>query len=1333
MRGKRILAGILCFVMIVTLLPIDTLAASYQVEITKMTYVSGSGLRVYWDPGSNASQIYFHVVVKVGSTVVYNNDPDDPEGCSGGLKKRTASYEQYILIPEDVLMPGEEHKVWVKGFAENDVNSAVVTEGGTGYYTVPEDEYLYVIEPEDQEFVDVDADGEQYLKVELEVSGNWTASCSADWVKLSRTKGNATTNTFNVEVAANDEDVGVERNTYIKVTCGDLSEKIYIYQLGREMTDAEKIRAAKNALEIGYASGDSEDHVTKDVSLPTKGLYGCTITWATSNSAVISKTGAVTRPSEDTEVTLTATLVNAGSSATKKFYLTVVADETQEGTIPEILDVSWSPTTIVEDAEVEYSIETNDAADTVKIYVDSYLVDTVDTFEINGTSHVFYSAIVIQNPGTRTLKVIAYCGSAASEPYTAQLEVKDVELEELDPVTITAPENYAYITEGDALVIQWRAPGNVSSVDRYIVKVWSDVRQEYCYQTETQSTSVTVPSAALPDCGEYHVVVTALKDGYESSDSQVYFTVEENTVPPLSKPAISSPSMSGLYDAGKELVFSWGKVSEASSYRYSVYDITDGEPGTELMSGDNTTGTVVISGSELLAGHVIKCTVSALADDGRESEEAFVYATIVKSDNTINISDENVVFSSNEGSKKIKLTSAVAWTATVTKGGDWITLSHASGTSGREITINVSENTGDKVRNGVIRFDNNSGTVYVSVSQGSSAAAYLEVSQTTVHMDASRGLSDEIIVESNCGWYVESDAEWLFASTYHAVYDDTFQVVVEANDTLQSRTGTLTITASGVTKTVTVIQQGAQKPTIEGFQASYSVPMGQDVDLQGIVRAQGNGILKTITIKCNNAGGEENTVRTLPVNAPVQDLSAFKFPTTDSNIFSSPGTYQFVIYASADNFSVTDNSICTFEVDVTEAVNPPSAEDRGIVKVTGTTAQLRGVITEYGNGTFISCGFHLYGKENGQTKFIKTVSQKTRPKNNSQSFWITFTGLLPETTYYYSPFIKTSEGVYEGGLIEFTTKSAVDVKDAVVVTDAINQEGLYILHCGVEEKFTVVPRSSVSGLSPDFVKVNWTAKADWPGDLSGDAAVIKYLSDDQSSVSFAGMTAGEYTLHYEVVGYQGLSYGGTIYIRVLDSEGSSTITSAVFDVKSSAFVTQYLRDVFYSDSFFGKPAEKYNHDLAKFAIAIECASFTADPQNDSADTTAEERAENILNAYERIGVDTENDVRLYHYDVPLTDRSHKVAHSIAKKNTVINGENCTIIYSIQRGAAYGGEWGSNFCLGPSGQETEGFGKAAEDVFNNIKKTVDGLTDQEKNNRIILFLTGASAEKNQEYK
>ncbi|MFC5729465.1 MULTISPECIES: family 43 glycosylhydrolase [Nocardioides] len=91
------------------------------------------------------------------------------------------------------------------------------------------------------------------------------------------------------------------------------------------LNDANRLAADHATLDLGDLSG-----VTADLTLPTTGEYGSSIAWASSDPAVISNTGQVTRPGaleEPVDVTLTATLTRGSGTETKAFTATVLPEE----------------------------------------------------------------------------------------------------------------------------------------------------------------------------------------------------------------------------------------------------------------------------------------------------------------------------------------------------------------------------------------------------------------------------------------------------------------------------------------------------------------------------------------------------------------------------------------------------------------------------------------------------------------------------------------------------------------------------------------------------------------------------------------------------------------------------------------------------------------------------------------------------------------------------------------------------------------------------------------------------------------------------------------------
>lgn len=84
-----------------------------------------------------------------------------------------------------------------------------------------------------------------------------------------------------------------------------------------EPTDAEKVEAAIDALEL-------PEQTLENLTLPGTGLYSTTISWGTSNAAVITDAGVITRGAADQTATLTATIELNGVSQTKAFDIVVL-------------------------------------------------------------------------------------------------------------------------------------------------------------------------------------------------------------------------------------------------------------------------------------------------------------------------------------------------------------------------------------------------------------------------------------------------------------------------------------------------------------------------------------------------------------------------------------------------------------------------------------------------------------------------------------------------------------------------------------------------------------------------------------------------------------------------------------------------------------------------------------------------------------------------------------------------------------------------------------------------------------------------------------------------
>ncbi|MEJ8303877.1 cadherin-like beta sandwich domain-containing protein [Saccharibacillus sacchari] len=113
----------------------------------------------------------------------------------------------------------------------------------------------------------------------------------------------------------------------VVIAMSDGATRTYTLAITRnDISDSDAVQQTYDALEIGYAQGDSSNSVTQNLDLPLNGDHATTISWVSSNPDVIQNDGTVTRPSypsSDATVTLNA-LIQKGSSLKIKTFTVLV-------------------------------------------------------------------------------------------------------------------------------------------------------------------------------------------------------------------------------------------------------------------------------------------------------------------------------------------------------------------------------------------------------------------------------------------------------------------------------------------------------------------------------------------------------------------------------------------------------------------------------------------------------------------------------------------------------------------------------------------------------------------------------------------------------------------------------------------------------------------------------------------------------------------------------------------------------------------------------------------------------------------------------------------------
>ncbi|WP_020617886.1 immunoglobulin-like domain-containing protein [Paenibacillus daejeonensis] len=114
------------------------------------------------------------------------------------------------------------------------------------------------------------------------------------------------------------------------ISRGDVMEtKTFEVQVLRTIQTAqEAVDAAKAALMLELATGDTAETIKGSIRLPLTGTDGTSVTWTSSDETLISADGVVRRPSAsegNRTVTMTATITKDGVTETKTFELTILA------------------------------------------------------------------------------------------------------------------------------------------------------------------------------------------------------------------------------------------------------------------------------------------------------------------------------------------------------------------------------------------------------------------------------------------------------------------------------------------------------------------------------------------------------------------------------------------------------------------------------------------------------------------------------------------------------------------------------------------------------------------------------------------------------------------------------------------------------------------------------------------------------------------------------------------------------------------------------------------------------------------------------------------------
>lgn len=157
----------------------------------------------------------------------------------------------------------------------------------------------------------------------------------------------------------------------------------------------------------------------------------------------------------------------------------------------------------------------------------------------------------------------------------------------------------------------------------------------------------------------------------------------------------------------------------------------------------------------------------------------------------------------------ITVASNASWT--VSDNQTWLTVLPAAGTNNGTLQISYTSNTATFNRRGVVTVIGGGITQNIEVTQvGVSSVAtstILTVSPAALQMGAALNSSNSVNLSSNVNWTVNENIAWLTVSPLMGSNNATLLFVAsQANTSAASRSGAVTITGGGITRTITVTQ-----------------------------------------------------------------------------------------------------------------------------------------------------------------------------------------------------------------------------------------------------------------------------------------------------------------------------------------------------------------------------------------------------------------------------------------------------------------------------------------------------------------------------------------------
>lgn len=185
------------------------------------------------------------------------------------------------------------------------------------------------------------------------------------------------------------------------------------------------------------------------------------------------------------------------------------------------------------------------------------------------------------------------------------------------------------------------------------------------------------------------------------------------------------------------------------------------------------------------------------------------------------INQNSFTFTPSKGEASVNISSNTTWNAY--SYDSWCSVSPSSGKGDDKLTIEVSPNTSDYTRSTTIVVS--SGSVSRSITITQSPEPKLNVAEDNIHFTYKEGKAT-FAISSNIDWTISCDQNWCSLSQQTGSNNRTITVSVSENPLTTSRNATLTITGSGITRKITITQDGETRLSVSNNNINFKYTGG---------------------------------------------------------------------------------------------------------------------------------------------------------------------------------------------------------------------------------------------------------------------------------------------------------------------------------------------------------------------------------------------------------------------------------------------------------------------------------------------------------------------------